>query len=168
MPPKPVRMELEGVRELTANLEQFTNAVAKNITSRALIKAAAPMVEAAKAGAPSDTGNLKDSITASNRLRQRTRKRKDQAFAYVGPSYSKSDQDYAPYAHLIEFGTAARYHKSGKFVGQTPANPFLRPAFDATAQKVILNFRDEFENEITKAAKRAERKARRKAIKAGR
>lgn len=34
----------------------------------------------------------------------------------------------SPHAHLIEYGTGPRYHKSGKHVGRGPAIPFFRQA----------------------------------------
>jgi HK97 gp10 family phage protein len=50
--------------------------------------------------------------------------------AYVGIRPKK-----APHAHLIEYGTSERFHKSGKSVGKIPGkdkelHPFFRPAVD--------------------------------------
>lgn len=163
-----IRFELEGLQELAQSLQQFSDTVARNITSRALADAAEPMAKAARALAPKDSGELRESISASTRANVKGRLRnKNLRFAFVGPSYSKFDQHYAPHAHLVEFGTAARYHKDGKYVGQAPAQPFMRPAFDQYKQEVVVRFRDHLAVEVERAARRAERKAKRAAIKAG-
>ena len=44
---------------------------------------------------------------------------------------------YAPLAHLIEFGTAPRYQKKGRYTGVMPARPFMRPALEALGQEGI-------------------------------
>lgn len=41
---------------------------------------------------------------------------------------------YARLAHLIEFGTAPRYQKKGRYTGAMPARPFMRPAMEALGQ----------------------------------
>ena len=43
----------------------------------------------------------------------------------VGINYRK-----APHQHLVEFGSGPRYHASGKYVGQMPAQPFFRQSID--------------------------------------
>ena len=161
---KPIRLEIEGLKEVVESLNQFTDGIARNVTSRALKEAAEPMARAARDAAPRRSGELRESISASTRADVRGRLRnKNIRFAFVGPSYSRFDEFYAPHAHLVEFGTGARYHKNGKYVGQVSAQPFLRPAFDAYKQKTIVNFRDILIVEVDRAAQRAARKAARKA-----
>lgn len=165
---RPIRFELEGLKEVAESLNQFTDGVARNITSRSLAEAAEPMAKAARALAPKRSGELRESIAASTRAEIKGRLRnKNLRFAFVGPSYSKFDKHYAPHAHLVEYGTGARYHKDGKYVGQAPAQPFMRPAFDQYKQEVVVRFRDILIVEVERAAARAARKARREAIKAG-
>lgn len=167
-PKRQIRFELEGLAELARSLDQFSDQVARNITSKALAEAAEPMARAARAMAPKDSGELRESISASTRANIKGRLRnKNLRFAFVGPSYSKYDAHYAPHAHLVEFGTAVRHHKDGKYVGQAPAQPFMRPAFDQYKQEVVVRFRDILAVEVEQAARRAERKAKRQAIKAG-
>jgi len=36
----------------------------------------------------------------------------------------------APHAHLIEFGTKARYWKTGKYTGVGPDRPYMMPAIE--------------------------------------
>lgn len=55
-------IKVEGLRELDAALAQFSKSTARGILHRALKKAAAPIRDQAKADAPVDTGELRDSI----------------------------------------------------------------------------------------------------------
>ena len=161
------KVSLDGVTELTEAFKELTRATQKNVVTRALVEAGEPVVDAAKAAAPVASGDLRDSIQASAKAGKGRRSKGDLSFAYIGPSYSKRDTDYAPHAHLVEFGTVARYHKSGKFVGQAPAQPFLRPAWDSRKQQVIGRFAEALDNQIQKAVARLERKNLRQKIKAG-
>ena len=47
--------------------------------------------------------------------------------------YTATD-NYAPHAHLIEYGHA-QVTKDGRLVGHTPARPFMGPARDAAMQQ---------------------------------
>ena len=42
----------------------------------------------------------------------------------------------SPLWHLLEFGTKARYHKSGKFVGVGPAIPHIFPTYRAMKKRI--------------------------------
>lgn len=46
------------------------------------------------------------------------------------------DYNIAPDAHLTEFGTAERFHASGKSVGAMPANPFFRRTIDSAKSAI--------------------------------
>lgn len=67
------------------------------------------------------TGNLKKAAYAAG-LPERVGK---PAVAFAGIRPRK-----APHAHLVEFGTVQRAHRSGKSTGNVPARPFIRPAWD--------------------------------------
>lgn len=155
------KVGLDGFDELSAALRDLSRTVQRNVVTRALVKAGEPVVVAAKQAAPVDSGDLKEAIIASSSADHGRRSKGDVSYAYIGPSYSKFDANYAPHGHLVEFGTAARYHKNGKYVGQAPAQPFLRPAWDSQKQSVISNFTVTLRSEIEKAVARAERKQRR-------
>ncbi len=58
----PNTVKIEGLRELDAALGQFSKSTARGILHRALKKAAAPIRDQAKADAPVDTGELRDSL----------------------------------------------------------------------------------------------------------
>src|SRR5262245_33999006 len=113
---------IDGLEELEQTLiglaDEFgvSRSTGKNILRRALIRAGKPIEVPAKRLAPELTGDLRISIDSSATLssRQRGQHRKKstvEVFVGAGP---------LPQAHLQEFGTAHQ-----------PAQPFLRPAWDA-------------------------------------
>ena len=66
------------------------------------------------------TGNLKRSIKAKPFKRALfVSKYADKAHAFVAIDYRKGR-----HAHLLEWGTAERFHKSGKSTGSVPKNTF--------------------------------------------
>lgn len=62
-------------------------------------------------------------------------------------------------SHLVEFGTGPRYHKSGKFVGVMPPQPFMRPAWDENKNAVLDSLAASLRDEIAKTVARANKKA---------
>jgi HK97 gp10 family phage protein len=110
------------MRELHRKVAALTPAVRREVLEGgALEKAAAPIEAAAKQGVPKLSGGLADSITIA-RVPAETKSGAAVAVGHNKPGGS--------HAHLVELGTDPRYHKDGKFVGQMPAQPYLRPAFD--------------------------------------
>ena len=81
---------------------------------------------------------------------------------HVGANYRKGTEGYAPHAHIVEFGTEPRFHSSGKFVGQMPAYPMLRPAWNATKITLALDVAEVLKVEVEKSAQRLARKNSRK------
>ena len=93
-------------------------------------------------------GNIKSrslykSIKVTSMKRWERRKHGFMTGMKVGPSYAK-----APYAHLIELGTASRFKKNkrGKIVstGMVSAQPFMRPAFNAQYRNAYNTFAQTF------------------------
>jgi HK97 gp10 family phage protein len=166
-----VTMRITGVEELKKALESLPAATRKNVLKRALVQASVDVVARAKELAPYDEArkeghHLRDSISASFALEKRQRafvkqhgSSRDVALAFIGVSYSSTSDRYAPHAHLIEFGTGPRQHKSGKSTGQVVARPFLRPAWDEKQKTVIERFAPLLAKEIDAAAARLFRKA---------
>ena len=66
---------------------------------------------------------------------------------YVGASPART-------AHLKEFGTGPRKHKSGKSTGAMPADPFLRPAWEGGHRHALKEFSRLLWEGIEKAARR--------------
>jgi hypothetical protein len=150
-----MKLKIEGAGDIEKALAQFARGTSKGIGRRAMKKALKPVQRAAEGSA------FEIAITSKLAPRQRGMARGDQTRSkvslYVGPV--QQDGSHAPHAHLIEFGTGDRYHKSGKYVGFVLADPFMRPAWDANQQVMLSILRAEIWNEIEKALARAARKA---------
>ncbi|WP_340109462.1 HK97-gp10 family putative phage morphogenesis protein [Pikeienuella sp. HZG-20] len=164
------RFTVEGLRELEKALEDLRPATAKNVARRALVKATQPVADhMSELAPPGKYNNLKRSIGISTRLSDRQKALHRKMFRsdrtsvelFLGPDYRRSGN----HAHLVEFGTAERRHKSGKSVGRMPPHPFARPAWDAGKQGILTRLADLMWVEIEKAAARAARKAARLAKK---
>lgn len=166
-----VVVQVEGLKALDAALGQLPKSIGKSVLNRTLIKAGQPIADAAKAAAPVDTGDLRDSIKVSARtkntvgkaefgaamraglgvgaaraaLRDARRAAGPSSFAemFVGPETRKG---VIRYAHLIEFGK----HNA-------PAEPYMRPAWDANKDRALAIIRAELGNEIIAAARRVAR-----------
>lgn len=187
-----MQFRLDGDKELMRALEQIEKRSTQiAVTKRALRKAAAPMRARAEQYAPISSGDLSHGIkigvratgevgraayaaamretggdkaaaVAALRTARRVFKASNPpAILYMGP-LSKLF-----YAKFVEFGT--KPHKAGgKFSGaQHPGSapdPFMRPAFDAEAEKTISRLAQIMWDEIERTALRA---ARRKAGQGG-
>lgn len=144
--------EVKGLKELNKFLQQLPAKVETNIMRGALRAAAKPVMEAAKANAPTGepsesakrryklyNGALRDSIRISSRIDRRNKQVK--ARVIVGGKSKKTGADVF-YAYIVEF-KGSRPHslrKGGKgpvtHPGMDP-NPFLRTALDSQAGEAI-------------------------------
>lgn len=170
-------MKVEGFKELEAALKELPKATGRNVIRRALISAAQPIVEMARANAPAQPGSgaLKRSILVTKvkfsrgeagkaafaeALRQgKTRAEAREALIEANTAAAGDDDttsgiaiigvDYrvAFYAHMVEFGTV---HSSPK--------PFLRPAWEAGKMQALSTIQTEVKNEIDKAVARIAKK----------
>lgn len=155
----PVTVKFEGGRELDAALQglrddfDVSKASVRNVMKRALVQAGQPTADAASQMAPDDpaTGapDLHTSIAVGTRLTTRqarlAKNDENKAFAqaYIGVTGRANK-----YAVPTEFGT----------VTESP-RPFLRPAWEATKDRVFGGIRAALEQQIAKSAERARRKA---------
>lgn len=174
-------VKITGIKELQQLFRQLPDATGRNALYRALLKAAEPAASDARFRASADEGNLRKSIHVTRRLQknQGKKEKRDEAVIYIGVSTNRESAFYAPHAHLVEFGTGPRYHgmkrktrrvgplgerrristgNTGKYVGEMPAKPFLRPAWDANAKQVEQRFGEYAAIEIQKAVARLKRK----------
>ena len=139
-----VRVKFEGGIELDAALSQFTPSKRRAIGRVALDNGGEIMAKAARALAPVDQGNLRESIEVSGKL-SKTQAGQHQKAAeqerFIGP-------DARPSAIAQEFGTFSQ-----------PPQPFMRPAWDQTKDQVLDRIGDELWLGIEKAAKAAARKS---------
>jgi HK97 gp10 family phage protein len=165
-------VKIKGMEEIEAEFERLaTPALRKASARRALRKAAEPLAQLASGMAPRASGKLSASIGYGNRLSKRQRGLHRKMFRddrvavemFVGASYATGGG--GRHAHLQEFGTGPRYHKSGKFVGAVSAQPFLRPAWDSYQRTMLETIKAELWADLQRSIARAERRAARLAAK---
>lgn len=141
-----ISFKIEGLSECYAALHELPKATAKNVALRVLKKRAKPILDAAEAKAPVASGKLKKSMAISTKLskRQKSRYKKDgpnDVDVFIGAGA-------LPEAHMQEFGTTSE-----------PAQPFLRPAWDALKDNLTQQLADDMWVEIERAVTRLARKA---------
>lgn len=125
--------------------EVGTKTTQKNILVRALKKAAKPIDDQASSLAPRDTGKLQVSVITGTQLTRRQR----------SSSYKAGAHGVAE----VHVGTALSrglFQEFGTF--KMPAQPFMRPAWDANKERAQGIIGTELWVEIRKAADRAARK----------
>lgn len=182
-------VEMTGFAELEAKLAELPDRIAKGATVRAMKRAGDLMAQEMKRLAPrGPTGNLAESIRISAKSRNLTGLAEYSKALSSGGTHrdaqaalraARSGGDsagtrvfmligsVAPHAHLVERGTAERFHKSGKSVGVMPAEPFVLPAFLAKKDAVLSAMKDEIVVEIGKAESRIAKKSARENILSG-
>ncbi len=161
-----MRATLSGIPDLKASLRDLSKSQTKSAVRVAMIDAAADIADSAASKAPVDQGALGDSLVRTARIirsqaKDSRRPEKEEVRVFVGPNYARSEagsKGYAPHAHLVEFGTGPRWHESGKYVGQMPAKPFMRPAFDAEVKPYIRKIGEALLLSIEQAVERARTK----------
>lgn len=175
-----LKVTVSGLRELDARLGELSKGVAKGVMRRVLLKAGAPIRDAAAALAPKDTGELSTRIAVGTKIQNtagnaeyaevmrsfgtraeavaamrdaRRAARGEGSFVevYVGPAKATSKRG-AIKAIAQEFGTV--HHRP---------QPYMRPAFEQKKMAALEVIKTELGGEIDKAARRAARRAARKA-----
>lgn len=135
--PSAATVRLEGAQSLDKLLEDLPKKLANKILREALRKAGKIVQQAMKDRAPVDKGELKRSIT----VRKGKRKRKGSQSVVIFPDPVKFKDDFhAPY---LEWGTS-----------DTEAQPFARPAFDATKDQALAIVRKEVTEAVATAKAR--------------
>jgi len=115
-----------GSRSLQKRFDRFEKNVQKKIVRQALRAAARPMLVAAKAKVPVDTGRLKKS------LRLRALKQRRGIFGVQVRTGTRAElgmwigDKTGYYPASVEWGH-----------GSVPARPYLRPAFDETRDEAL-------------------------------
>lgn len=160
------KAKIEGIDHIRTVLQELPKSTEKRAVRDAMVDAADVFVDDAVARVPVREGRLRDSIVRTWRIiksQERGTKKpgKDGARAFVGPNYSRtaaSSKGYAPHGHLVEYGTGPRYTKAGAYRGETPAQPYMRPAFDTQKGTYIRNFSAALLERIDKAVARLRKK----------
>lgn len=140
---------VDGVRETLDALQEFSKATGRNVVRRALLKAARPVVDAARGYAPDDpetpAPDLRSSITATDKLTRRAKQNNppvNEVEVFIGPS-ATAGRLVLNYAAFQEFGTVKQ-----------PPRPYLRPAWDSRKRDVEEVFSKELSAEYEKTANR--------------
>ncbi|MFV1530610.1 hypothetical protein [Phaeobacter sp. JH209A] len=144
--------KIEGLKEIDSALAALPRATSKAVVRRALKKELAPVADMANGLWPgADDG----AFAVSAKLK------KGQQGPEAGPNAVNmfvGSTPAAPHAHLLEWGTEPRYHKSGKYVGAVPPDPMLTPSWDAHKGNIIeglaASIRQEIEATIRRRANR--------------
>lgn len=167
-----VIVSVTGLADLDKALGNLTKATARNVLRRTLAKAAEPIRDEAKRLVPDPTGNLRDSIMISAKVKNKVGNAeysaamraglgKDAArsallaarkagkgtgsFAevYVGPARGAG---VIRYAHIVEFGSV-----------DTAMQPYMRPAWDSQKDAALNTIKGELASQIMAAARRVGR-----------
>ncbi len=141
----------EGLEDMLIELEQFSGrtTTGKNAVQRGLKKAMKHVEDKAKSLVPVDEGDLRDSITTKKERAKRQRgsakfARQTGVSMLTGPTGKPEGGNPA----WQEFGT----------VKMTP-QPYMRPAADSQADKVIADVAKELQDAVKKSVARARKKA---------
>lgn len=171
-----LQAEFKGAKELAEALRALgQDRLIKATLKRALLKAGQPMVETAQRLAPrgkrkggDDAGkpHMADKIAVSTTLSKR--QRRQQGF---GAHRGRTDNTAVVFigagprgpAVLAEFGTGPRRRKNGQKTGSTPAQPFMRPAWEQHHRQILEDFGRELGIQIEKSAARLGRRQKKKA-----
>lgn len=142
-----ITFKLEGLAQTVANLEELSKATRRNVLKRVLLAAGQPVANEAAQLAPYRTGRLAFSLSVSDKLTRRQRQanpKEYEAEIYIGPAGGNGALNYASFE---EFGTI-----------DTPAHPFMRPAWESNRGIVLGLIHSGLQVEVEKAAQRAARK----------
>lgn len=173
-----IKYRVDGLKELDKALGELPKSTGRNVLKRTLIKAGAPMAEAASLHAPRRTGALQHEIVISTKVKNNAGKAEYSAAMAAGLgkgaaraaliSARRSASESASFAEVyIGPTTKAFYGMFQEFgTSHNAAKPFLRPAFDENVQRVLDAIRDTLAAEIEKTRARLARKAARAAAKA--
>lgn len=140
-------VKLSGFRELEANLANLTKATSRNVLRRVAKGALEPMADEAAQKAPENRGILSFSIAVSEHRTRRARtffRRIRGVQMAMGPA---SGLGATYYATAVEFGTI-----------DTPAQPYMRPAWDTGKMDALEYVQDNLWREIDRATARAAKK----------
>lgn len=157
-----VDFDVKGFREMERALAELPRGTSKGVSRRVMKKVLDPVRDMADMLGPFNVA-----VTSRLSRRQKAMARKTDFTSavvsmYVGPV--EQDGSHAPHAHLIEFGTGPRFHRSGKDVGAVAPDPFMRPAWDANKGGMLDNLGElmwaEIEKTVARRAAKAARDAR--------
>ncbi|NJC06516.1 HK97 gp10 family phage protein [Sphingomonas kaistensis] len=147
---------------MKAVLQELPRATQRTTLKKAAKQALQPTFEQAKSSAPVLTGQLRDSIFMDIRLDDpEYRARARASFKAKGHARGvKKTKGGGNVVASIRVGGRQAFHAPFVEFGtvKMAADPFLRPAFDANADKMVESLRASLEVEVRKAAVRRAKK----------
>ena len=159
-----------GSKELDDALEQFELKVRRKILKQTIRRASRELLADAKANAPVDSGDLRNSIKLRVKKVNKRNKSEVGMMVLTGDQLFKGDQFYAAF---IEFGAPGHkpYGKGDKYTGignnLLEPKPYLRPAMDKNEPLVVARFKAEMPAIIKSTADKLAAKSKSKAKAAG-
>ncbi len=145
-----VRMSVKGARELRATFHRLDGAVGTAVLIRAATAGIIPIRDAARAGAPVRTGNLRNEIV--EQVVGVTPTSVEVAVSWRRGSASRTPAFYGLFMHE---GTRDRVRKSGGRTGRIARpNRFLVRAFDGEMGVAERLTKEAFRGAIRKAVRR--------------
>lgn len=148
-------MKLKGLEGLKKQLEQLGEELQPKVLRSAMREAFKPVLEAARAKVPVDSGELRAGIALATAktpggglaagllISSKTTGLKQARMAAAAFGEAQSTSSPARTWHLIELGTK-----------HSPPQPFLRPALDENAQTVVSTFAAAVRKKIEQALKK--------------
>lgn len=129
------RFEVNGLSDIVKDLERMEREAAADLGKKALKATMQPVAADVRGNVPVDAGSLRGSVRVTAHQDKKGIKAEVRA-GVPGPhgSYKRSGKRKPVYALQVEYGT-----------GDTPEQPFMRPAFDgkevqiANRAKRLLN-----------------------------
>jgi HK97 gp10 family phage protein len=164
-----VKVRVEGLSELSANLGELSKATARNVLRRVLMKAGEPMAEAMRQKAPDDPStegrDLKSSIAVSPRLKNSVGQAEFASVMRMGGSVAQARTAMRDARRAANGSFAEVYVGPGRGGAHGvlqefgtvnhPPQPFMRPAWDQEKDGALEIIKRELGGEIDKAVKRA-------------
>jgi HK97 gp10 family phage protein len=142
------KVDLNG---LERKIQDLGPKLSRKILRKAVAAVGAMWIEEMQARVPTDTGDLRESISMKVTTKAGKQGAPSHAKVQVGPAWDvfvkgtksqESSQQAAIYAMFSEFGTK-----------HEPARPWMRPTFDATKQKAVDIFVDILTENLDDAVK---------------
>lgn len=182
-------VKITGMKELERELQKLSKAAGKGALRRAGMKAMQPMAEIARAQAPVETGDLRDSIAVGAKAVDGGADIGKREFAAVMKSGGSKGEAVAALRDARRAATGAGNLSAVElYMGPRKAksrdeaikaivqefgsskmepNPYMRPAWDQDKAALLERLKTELWAEISKTISRAQKRAAAKAARAG-
>lgn len=139
--------KMDGMPEVVESLKRMGVDLESDEMQKMIKRESQPIIDTARILAPSDTGNMRDSIGFITRMDKNNKTK-----ALIG----LRGEWYNHYLGVMhEFGTVARIQeKTGRYTGIIEARPFMRPALDQNADRVTDGIINGVDKILAKLAKK--------------